>query len=54
MIDDDGIGGGQAQAAALLFGGKIRIEYPLQVLRRHANALVGDGDLHIAAFLEGK
>src|SRR6202790_4405389 len=49
MILDDRIGRGQTEPGAFWFGGKIRIENPLQIILGNSNALVADADANVIA-----
>src|SRR5437899_11730427 len=44
VILDNGVGGGQAKAAALRFSGEVGVENPLHVFFRYADALVANAD----------
>ena len=39
VLADDGVGGGQTQPGALLFGGEIRVKDFLQIFRSYASPL---------------
>ena len=54
MIVNDGIGSGQAQAAALLLRGKIGVEDLLEIFFRYADPLILNGDFGIIASLQGE
>ena len=52
VIRDNGIAGGQPQAAALLLGGKIRLEDPLEMLPADTHPLVHDRNLDVSPLFQ--
>ncbi len=54
MIVNNGIGGGQTQAATLLLRGKIGIEDLLEIFFRYADPFILNGNFDIMARLQGE
>src|SRR5438309_11185684 len=47
VILDNGVGGGQAKAAALRFSGEVGVENPFHVFFRYADAFVANADPNV-------